>query len=104
MDRRTFMGGLARNVLATALVARTSVAAGAQTHDLATLAPGTARRLGSYANPAFTEGAAITDYSSIVLDAEAQRMLLFGGGHGPSQETDIRALDLPTLQWSSLYA
>ena len=30
-------------------------------------------------------------------------MCLFGGGHGPSQETDIRVLDLQTMQWSSLY-
>jgi len=103
MDRRNFMGGIARNVVAGALLARGGLAA-ADAGGLSTLAPGTARRLGSYANPAFAEGAAITDYSSIVLDALGARMLLFGGGHGPSQETDIRALDLRTLRWSSLYA
>lgn len=26
-----------------------------------------------------------------------------GGGHGPSQESDIRVFDLATLKWSSLY-
>jgi hypothetical protein len=104
MDRRTFMSGLARNLVAGSLLAQGGIASAAGADALATLAPGSARRLGPYANPAFAEGDAITDYSSITLDAEGGRMLLFGGGHGPSQETDIRALDLATLRWSSLYA
>jgi hypothetical protein len=104
MDRRTFLRGLARNLAAGALFAPGACAhAAAPAAPLATLAPGGARRLGPYANPAFPGGESITDYSSIVLDPDGHRMLLFGGGHGPSQETDIRALDLATLRWSSLY-
>ena len=30
-------------------------------------------------------------------------MCLFGGGHGPSQETDIRTLSMDSLEWASLY-
>lgn len=30
-------------------------------------------------------------------------MCLFGGGHGPSQETDIRTLNMDSLEWTSLY-
>lgn len=97
------MSGLARNLIAGSLTLGAG-GAGATGSGLASLAPGTARNLGPYANPTFAEGSAITDYSSIVLDGTGRRMLLFGGGHGPSQETDIRALDLDTLRWSSLYA
>src|SRR5206468_8757648 len=60
--------------------------------------------LGPYANPAFIGGASITDYSSITYDTIGKRLCLFGGGHGPSQETDIRVFDLNGVQWSSLYS
>jgi hypothetical protein len=77
---------------------------------LATLGPNTARVIGSYANPDpqfNTDGlgaADITDYSGMAYDPVGKRICMFGGGHGPSQETDIRVLDLTTLAWSSLYA
>ena len=76
---------------------------------LSTVAGNTARNLGPYANldPQFFAGPlsafGITDYSSICIDAIGNRMCLFGGGHGPSQETDIRIFDLESLEWSSLY-
>jgi len=70
---------------------------------LSSLEPDHARDLGPYANPAFVGGANITDYSSITCDWTGNRMCMFGGGHGPSQETDIRIFDLNTLRWSSLF-
>ena len=99
-----FMGGLARTVVATQLLTRGAARAASGGDALAGLAPGHARRLGPYANRDFEGGAAITDYSSITFDAAGRRMCLFGGGHGPSQETDIRVLDLDSLSWRSLYA
>lgn len=69
---------------------------------LASLAAGSARALGSWVGPG--RGAhERTDYSGIALDAAHNRILFFGGGHGIGQLTDIRAFDLATLQWSSLY-
>jgi len=110
MDRRTFIGGLtAANLLAGSASFAVSLKGaperkpGARPKSLAGLAPGTARDLGPYANADFEFGANITDYSGIVFDPVGRRMCLFGGGHGPSQETDIRVLDLSTGAWSSLY-
>lgn len=44
----------------------------------------------------------ITDFSGVAMDAARNRVLLYGGGHGHSQQTNIRALDLSTLTWSNL--
>lgn len=68
---------------------------------LSTLAPNTARNVGSYLSGE-VGGAYITDFSGTCYDPVAQRVLLFGGGHGPSNETDIRAFS-STAGWSSLY-
>lgn len=81
---------------------------------LSTLAANTARDLGPYKNtdPQFTgtpisganlDADYITDYSGIAIDSARNRVVMFGGGHGFCQETDIRVLDLSTLTWSSLY-
>jgi hypothetical protein len=73
---------------------------------LSDLAPRTARNLGTYVNPDpdwAVKGANITDDGGMVMDVAGRRALVFGGSHGPSQETDIRSLSLNTLQWSSLY-
>lgn len=74
----------------------------ARRKSAASLASNTARNIGPYMSDEIG-GADITDYSSITFDRVGKRMCLFGGGHGPSQETDIRVLDLNTLDWSSLY-
>jgi len=110
MDRRTFIGGLAAaNLVASSAALGASLkgapkrAPARAAKALSTLAPNTARDIGAYANPDFEFGANITDYSGIVYDPVGRRMCMFGGGHGPSQETDIRALDLATQTWSSLY-
>ena len=110
MDRREFIGGIAGNLLALplgAIAKPTSNAANAKDQTpqsgLSALAANTARNLGGYASSEIG-GRSITDYSSIVYDPVGRRMCLFGGGHGASQETDIRVFDLTTLQWSSLYA
>jgi hypothetical protein len=91
--------------------------------SLANLEEGFARNLGPYANPdpQFTDpdfpdsasngtpnAANIVDYSGTVMDAKRKRIGLFGGGHGPSEETDIRFFDLHPaslnyLQWYSDY-
>ncbi len=102
------MSGVAGNLVAAPLLARAAqpsrARAGAARAPLATLAANTARNLGPYANPAIAQGAtAITDFSGIAYDPVAGRMCLFGGGHGSSQETDIRVLDMASLEWSSLY-
>ena len=106
------MGGLAAgNLLATPLAAwaqalpkgkGAATAAPQARASPSTLAANTARNIGPYAS---TEVGApnITDFSGITYDPVGKRMCLFGGGHGPSQETDIRVLDLQTMQWSSLY-
>ncbi len=75
---------------------------------LATLAPGHARNLGPWPGPGVGPNAALaafrrSDYSGLTLDPAGKRLLFFGGGHGPCQLTDIRAFDLATLTWSSLY-
>ena len=110
MDRRKFIGGIAGNLLATPLVAwgapiaksKTAAAGPSSKAGVASLAPYTARNIGPYMSGEI--GARnITDYSGITYDRVGKRMCLFGGGHGPSQETDIRILDLATMQWSSLY-
>jgi hypothetical protein len=90
----------------------------ADTRPLGTLAANTVRNLGPYANPdpRFTytgllqDGRhvdlianSIIDYSGTAYDPVRRRIYLFGGGHGQSQETDVRSLDLETLAWSSLY-
>ena len=108
MDRRRFLGTLAGNLVAlpagvwVSPLAGIESARGQSTSALASLAPNTARNLGPYAS-AEVQGVFIIDFSSITYDRVAKRMCLFGGGHGPSQETDIRIFDLTTLQWSSLY-
>ena len=121
-DRRKFIRRLASSLLATPLAAwgqklestlgkRPKTKAVAKVSaPLSTLAPNTARDLGPYANPEpqFNtpplSAANITDYSGIAYDPVGKRICVFGGGHGPSQETDIRVLDLSSLQWSSLYS
>jgi len=105
------MGGLAGNLLATPLAAwaqalpkgkgAATPAPGARASP-STLAANTARNIGPYPSGE-VGGQNITDYSGITYDSVGKRMCLFGGGHGPSQETDIRVLDLQTMQWSSLY-
>jgi hypothetical protein len=107
MNRREFMAGCASNLLAAPLSAWSlpvwSARAAADASSLlSSLAANTARNLGRYAS-AEVGGGSITDYSSIAYDPGARRMCLFGGGHGPSHESDIRIFDLPTLKWSSLY-
>ena len=107
MDRRKFIGGIAGNSArdtsrrrsrSSHKLARRRCRCGPKAGAL--LSPNTARNLGSYAS---TEpgGKNITDFSGITYDPIGKRMCLFGGGHGPSQETDIRILDLATTQWSS---
>jgi hypothetical protein len=111
VDRRKFIGGIAvGNLLATpfatALAQTVKGKAPADTPTrkaaIASLAAGTSRNIGSYASIEIG-GRNITDYSGITYDPVGRRMCLFGGGHGPSQQTDIRVLDLSTMQWSSLY-
>jgi hypothetical protein len=110
MDRRNFIRVLAGNALASPLGAWAAAprkaprAKATSAAPLSTLAANTARDLGPYANPDFAFGPNITDYSGIALDAAGKRLCLFGGGHGPSQETDIRVFDLASRTWSSLYA
>ena len=109
MDRRTFIAQLTANVVAGAAAFGVSMTThpaerrARQAKSLSTLAANSARNLGPYANPDFEFGAYITDYSGIVYDPVGKRMCLFGGGHGPSQETDIRVLDVASGTWSSLY-
>jgi hypothetical protein len=73
------------------------------TSPLDNLVAGKVRSLGPYANASVSGGSSITDYSGTVADPTAKRILTNGGGHGPCMETDIRAFDLQTLTWSSLY-
>ena len=108
MDRRKFLGGIAGNLVAAPLIAlgQPPKAPGSRAAKIvkstAPLAPNTARNIGPYPSGE-VGGRNITDYSSITYDRAGKRMCLFGGGHGPAQETDIRILDLTTMQWSSLY-
>jgi hypothetical protein len=76
----------------------------ARAAPLSTLAAGVARDLGPFSDGTDAQRAR-TDYSSIVYDAVDKRMLLFGGGHGPGVDTDIRAFPLATRPspWQSLY-
>lgn len=49
----------------------------------------------------------ITDYSGLVLDPMGRRLLMFGGGHGATERTDVDALSLAPsapLTWAPLYA
>ena len=73
------------------------------TSPLHNLVAGKVRNLGPYANASVSGGESITEYSGTVADSTAKRILTNGGGHGPCMETDIRAFDLQTLTWSSLY-
>lgn len=108
MDRRTFIGTVVGNLvtapIADSVKAATSAGASrsAARRSASTLAPGFARNIGTYAS-GLPGSTAITDYSGIKYDPIGNRMCFFGGGHGPSQETDIRVLDMQTLEWSSLY-
>jgi hypothetical protein len=75
---------------------------------LSTLAAGYARNLGPWPETAptgYNSGAPYrrSDYSCVALDEPGKRLLFFGGGHGVGELTDVRALDLATLKWSSLY-
>ena len=72
------------------------------TGSLAELPDNTARDLGSFVWRDSTDRN-ITDYSGLAYDPVAKRMCIFGGGHGPCQWTDIRAYNLGTLRWSSVY-
>ncbi len=111
MDRRNFISALAGNLLATPLAVwgapptkdKATSSRVTSKSALANLAANHARNLGPYASGEIG-GKNITDYSGITYDRIGKRMCLFGGGHGPSQETDIRILDLTTMRWSSLYA
>ena len=105
MDRRTFIKGVAGTVALAQHVRAAELDPGdASRSSLDTLAQNQARTLGSYANPELPGSHHITDYSGMTLDPDGHRMLIFGGGHGPSNGTDIRAFDLRSLRWSSLYA
>ena len=110
MDRRKFIGAVAGNLVTLPVAAVNRHAcnvAGAFAESwrsaAATLAPNTARKIGTYASGLPGSGN-ITDYSGITFDRVGRRMCLFGGGHGPSQETDIRTLSMDSLEWASLYA
>jgi hypothetical protein len=109
VDRRKFIGGVAGNLLATPLAwsatapkDKTAPVSRPAKGSAATLAPNSARNIGTYVSGE-SGGQNITDFSGITYDRVGKRMCLFGGGHGPSQETDIRILDLVDLRWSSLY-
>lgn len=109
VDRRKFIGAVAGNLVAAPIIGRCGPPAAASSatasdprETTATLAPNSARRLGTYAS-GLPGSRNITDYSGIAFDRAGRRMCLFGGGHGPSQETDIRVLDMESLEWSSLY-
>jgi hypothetical protein len=107
VDRRKFIGGVAGNLLAAPLAAwaapTTKPKAGpSPPSKLSSLAANTARNLGRYSSGA-PGSHRITDYSGIVYDPSRKRMCLFGGGHGPSQETSIRIFDPATARWSHLY-
>lgn len=116
MKRRSFFGALAGLVAALPVTAPPvvtptdppSIIPPPTAGPLSTLAAGFARNLGSsWVGPPLngSTGPAYhrSDYSRITLDAAHNRILFFGGGHGEGQLADIRALDLSTLQWSSLY-
>jgi hypothetical protein len=69
---------------------------------LATLPPGQARKLPSWIGPG-DMAARRVDFSGIALDAPNNRIILGpGGGHLGSVLTDLRVLDLATLQWSNM--
>ena len=110
MDRRKFIGGIAAgNLLATPFAALAQAPKGKAATPtprtkaaISTLAANTARNLGPYASAEFS-GQNITDYSGISYDPVGKRMCLFGGGHGPSQETAIRILELRRRNGRSLY-
>src|SRR5690349_16916542 len=102
MDRRRFIGAVAGNLLATPIGAWSQTAGIRPTKpsrlglkSATGLAPNTARNVGPYLSQE-AGGANITDYSGITFDRIGHRMCLFGGGHGPSQETDIRVFDMTT--------
>ena len=105
MKRRQFIERVGGAALASSISPglHAAVQGPATRRSLATLAPGHARNLGSYTNPDVAGGHHITDFSGLVADAAGHRMLIFGGGHGPCNETDIRAFDTQTASWSSLY-
>ncbi len=106
MDRRKFIGGVAGNLLATPLVAWAAPIAkpkaSAAIPKISSIAANTARNLGRYSS-GVPGSKNVSDFSGIVYDPVRKRMCLFGGGHGPSQETSIRVFDPPTAQWSDLY-
>ena len=109
MDRRKFIGGIGGSLLATPIatwgapeVKGKAAPGGSPKSSIATVGANTARNVGPYPSGE-VGGKNITDYSGITYDRVGKRMCLFGGGHGPSQETDIRIFDLTTSQWSSLY-
>lgn len=74
---------------------------------LDSLAHGYARQYGSYVSTEpdwLTKGANITDDSGAFADPLRHQFGLMGGGHGVSQETDIRLFNTTTGVWSSAYA
>jgi hypothetical protein len=120
MDRRKFICGLAGNIVVLpSLVAWSREIDAASTNKaamapLSTLAANSARDLGSYADPdpqftgapiagAKLDAQYVTDYSGLAYDAANRRILIFGGGHGASEQTNIRVFDLDSLTWSNLY-
>lgn len=97
-----------------ATLSSTHVASG----SLASLAPNTARNLGTYydPDPQFLQSGGtsptnynlqpwdITDFSGLAMDVARNRVLIYGGGHGTSQQTNVRQLDLSTLTFSNVAA
>jgi hypothetical protein len=75
---------------------------------LADLAPGVLRDLGRHQCDDL-DGApyaceSVTDYSGFAYDSIGHQLLMFGGGHAATVQTDVRVLDLSgDLQWQSAY-
>ncbi len=74
------------------------------TAALSTIPAGIVRNLGAFSDGSDPQRAR-TDYSGFVYDPSGKQMLLFGGGHGPAVDTDIRAFPLASRPspWTSLY-
>lgn len=88
--------------------ARNAPAAPASPRPLSTLAPNTARNLGLWIETGAERDpddapAQRTDYSCVAYDPVGKRILMRGGHHGRNVSTNIRALDLRTLQLSNLF-
>lgn len=68
--------------------------------SLSTLAPGRVRKFAAWSDGSVAS-IARTDYSGTAIGNG--HLYLFGGAHGPGVNDDIRAFDLTTFQWASLY-